>query len=72
VSIAVRVFVNAVFGVIFVAGLVLVWAGLDGLVFGGHGIARALFYLAAGFGLWAGLGGIQGVSEDRHHVGGSR
>jgi hypothetical protein len=69
---AVRVAVNVAFGVVFLAGLAMVWVGLEGLVFGGLGIGRALFYLAAGFGFWAGLAGIEGMSPGRTHVGGPR
>jgi hypothetical protein len=43
------------FGAAFLAGLVLVWTGLDALVLGGAGAGRGLPALGAGFGIWVAL-----------------
>lgn len=47
--------INAMLGLGYLAGLVLVWIGLEMFVIDGGRLAPALFSVAAGIALWAAL-----------------
>ena len=49
---------NMLFGAAYVAGLMIVWLGLAGLVFGDGPLRRALATVAVGFAIWVALAAI--------------
>jgi hypothetical protein len=50
-----QLLVNAVLGVGYVAGLMLVWIGMEMFAIDGRSFAPSLLSVAAGIALWAGL-----------------
>jgi hypothetical protein len=49
---------NTLFGAAYVAGLMIVWIGLQALVFGDGQLGRALATIAVGFAIWVALAAI--------------